>query len=271
VVGKLLEVEAGHLREARLQRGETLERRLGPRVFVLRECNRAVFVPDRDQAPVEPPLLLSGRRALLAREPDLIAVAPRPAVERRDQVGRESLRHLRMLGEQVRVVRVEAVGAVARGSAHRLDAAADHQILVACEHAHRGERHGLLPRAAETVQRHAGHRDRPSRVEHRHASDIVRVVARVRAVPTHDVVDVGGFEAHARAQPFEHLCEHALRMQVRECALLLLADPARRSHGIDDPGFSRHLAPPGWRGAGYYATSTRTGVPNSTAVPLATS
>jgi hypothetical protein len=106
--------------------------------------------------------------------------------------------------------------------------------------AHRRERHRLLARAAEAVQRHAGHRDRPTRVEHRHAPDVVGVISRVRAVAAHHVVDVARIEARLLLQREEHLREHALRVEVRERALPRLAGSARRTNGVDDPGFASH-------------------------------
>ncbi len=149
------------------------------------------------------------------------------AVERGDQVGREPLRDLRVRRQQMLVVGVEAVGAVARRPAHRLDARADHEILVSGADAHRRERDRLLARAAEPVQRDAGDRDRPAGIEHGHAADVVGVVAGVGTVAAHDVVDVGGIESDPVAETVEHLPEHLLRVQVGEAALALLADAAR--------------------------------------------
>ena len=139
-------------------------------------------------------------------------------------------------GQQVFVVGVEAVGAVACRAAHRLDAGADDELLVAGADAHRGERHRLLARPAEAIQRDAGDGHRPSGVEHGHAADVVRVITGVRTVAADDVVDVDGVEPGAVAQSVEHLAEHLLRMEVGEAALALLADPTRRTNGVDDPG-----------------------------------
>ncbi len=125
------------------------------------------------------------------------------------------------------VVGVEAVGAVACRPAHRLDTRADHEVLVAGADAHRGERDRLLTGAAEPVERHARNRDRPTGVEHGHPTDVVGVVARMRAVAAHDVVDIDGVEPDAITKPVEYLSENLLRMQVSETSLALLADAAR--------------------------------------------
>ena len=133
---------------------------------------------------------------------------------------------------------MESVGAVAGRSAHRLDAGTDHEILVAGADAHRREGDRLLAGAAEPVQRDARNRDRPAGVEHRHATDVVRMVAGVRTVAAHDVVDVDRVESDAVAQPVRDLPENLLRVQVSEAALALFADAARRTHRVDDPCFA---------------------------------
>ncbi len=55
----------------------------------------------------------------------------------------------------------------------------------------------------------------------------MRVVAGVRTVAAHDVIDVGRIEADTVAQPIEDLAQDLLRVNVRKAALALFADAAR--------------------------------------------
>ena len=52
-----------------------------------------------------------------------------------------------------------------------------------------------------------------------------------------DVVDVGGVDAGALGERLQHRRGQLLRMDLRQRALVVLADAARRAAGIDDPGF----------------------------------
>ena len=69
--------------------------------------------------------------------------------------------------------------------------------------------------------------DRPAGVEHGHPTDVVGVVAGMRTVAAHHVVDVGRVEADPITQPVQHLAQDLLRVEVREAALALLADASR--------------------------------------------
>ena len=140
--------------------------------------------------------------------------------------------------EKVLVVGVKAVGAVASRPTHGLDATADDEVLVPGQHTHRREGDGLLSRPAEPIQRDAGNRNRPAGIEHRHAPDVMCMVAGVGAVAGHDIVNITGVEADAFLQTVQDLPEHLLGMQVRQTALPLLADSARRPHCVDDPCFT---------------------------------
>ena len=191
------------------------------------ERHRAVVVEDRDEAALEATLVDGDLRPVLALQRQGVHVDACGPVERRDQVGRQTLRNLRMDRQQVLVVGVEAIGAVARRTTHRLDTGADHEILVAGPHPHGRKRHGLLARPAESVQGHAGNRDGPAGVEDRHAADVVRVITGMRAVAADDVVDIGPFEADPFVQPVEHLAQHLLWVQVRQAPLALLANSSR--------------------------------------------
>ncbi len=223
----LLHREVHERREARLQAGEGLEGGAGTRVLVVIERQRAVVVGDGHQAALEPTLTDRHIGPLLAGDAQLIALLAGPPVDAGDQIGRQPLGHLRVLCEQVFVVGVEPVGAVARRAAHRLDATTDHQILVAGQYPHRGEGDGLLATAAEPIEGDARNRDRPAGVEHGHATDVVRVVAGMRSVAADDVVDVCRVEADTIAQALEDLGQDPLGVQVREGTLARLATATR--------------------------------------------
>jgi len=116
------------------------------------------------------------------------------------------------------VVGVKAVRVNGRITRHEFHAAADHHVLMARQNAHRGERHGLLATAAETVQRHAGGGERPTGIERRHARDVVRMITAAGAAPGDHVLDVGRIESHAIAQRVQHLRHAPLGMDVRQAA-----------------------------------------------------
>ena len=97
------------------------------------EGEAAVGVADGDEAAIETALDLRLGGAFLALHREGVDLVAREALERRDQVGRDALRHERELLAQVLVARGEVRATVAQvGRArHRLDAAADDQLLEA--------------------------------------------------------------------------------------------------------------------------------------------
>src|SRR3546814_9950106 len=68
-----------------------------------------------------------------------------------------------------------------------------------------------------------------------------------RGRPDH-IVDGFGVEVVAVADRGEHGRGKMLRMEVRQCTLAGLADPARRADGVDDIGFGHGLVPCGQAG-----------------------
>ena len=238
--------------ERRRELREGLERGRRARVLVAVEHDLAVAVAHGNEARSEAPLLLGQRAAALALRGEGVDLLAGEALDRRDQVGGDALRHHRVLLDQVRVAAVDA-GAVGahRAARHRLDAAADDEVLLARHHAERGEVHRLLSGAAEAVQRHAGGRVvGPARVQHRHARDARALVAHRGHAAGDDVLDVARVDAGPRHERVQALRQQLLRVDARERPRVLLAPAARRAHGVHDPGFAhrslrrRRAAPP---------------------------
>ena len=169
-------VHHAHLGERRVERRQALHRRAGPWVFVVVQRQRPVVVVDRDDAPVEVARIDRRRRARLALHAEPVAIFAREPFDGGDKVCRDALRHERILRVEMCVVRRKAVHVERRRARHRLDATRDNERLLAGHHAHGGHVHGLLGGAAEAVERDAGHRHRPARVERGHPGDVHRVV-----------------------------------------------------------------------------------------------
>ncbi len=180
------------------------------------------------------------RRALLARERQPVDVVAGRAFEGRDHVGAHTLVRLRVQVAQVEIPRVEHPRGQGRRERHHLDATGDHEILHAGEDARRREVHGRDARSAEAVERDAARPDTPAGVERRHPPDARPLLPDLRAAPPDHVVDLFRAELVPLLERAEHGRAEALRVQVRQGALPLLADPAGCADGVDDPGFSRH-------------------------------
>ena len=214
----------------------------GMLVAVERDLARAVA--HGDEASVEAALLLRDLAAPLALGRERVELCAAEAFDRRDQVGGDALGHEGMLLDQRRVAAVDAraVGAH-RVARHRLDAAADDEVLLARHHAERGEVHRLLARAAEAVQGHAaGAVVGPAGVQHRHARDARALLADGGHAARDHVLDVARIDARARDEGAEALRQQLLRMDAGERPGLLLALAARRAHGVDDPGLAHRSA-----------------------------
>ena len=126
-----------------------------------------------------------------------------------------------------RVVAVDAAAVRAhRDARYRLHATADDEILYAARDAHRGEVDGLEARAAEAVQRHAGHHRRPARGERRLASDAGALLTGLLHAARDDVPDVVQVDA-GPLQPVGRLREQLLRVNGRDLAVLLLPRSVR--------------------------------------------
>ena len=160
------------------------------------------------------------------------------------------------------IVPGHAVVAVAERAAHRLDAAADDEVLVARQHAGGGHADGLLAGAAEAVDRQARRGERPAGAEHGEAGDVGAVVADAAGVAGDDVLDLRRVDARALHDRVEALGQQLLRVDVVQGAVLL-ALAAWGAHPVDDPGLA--LA------HGWVSPSRRSlGDPSSSAPPAPT-
>ena len=238
---ELVPRRGAHLLEARGELGELLQGRAGPRELLVVEGDRAVLVAHRDHALVEAALGDGDGGALLRHDGELVAVGAREALDGRDEVGRDALRDQRELLAHERVVAVHrrrhAVVTVAERAAHRLDATADHEVLVARQHARGGHADGLLAGTAEAVDRQAGRRRVPAGREHGEAGDVGTVVADAAGVAGDDVLDLRRRHAGARHDRAQALGEQLLRVDVVQ-RTVLLALAARGAHPVDDPGLA---------------------------------
>ena len=188
------------LAKHRLQRGELLGARVGTRMLV------ALDAVHRDELVVEtagfgrrgPALLASATR----RHP--APPATRPSALRRSRPSRPSTRagtappaadsgsasraacRTRQLLHRDRGARL----AHERRAAHRLDTAGDEEVAVARSDRVRRCNDGGEPRRAEAVDRHACHRLRQPREQHRHPRNVAVVFARLVRCAEVDVFDL---------------------------------------------------------------------------------
>ncbi len=94
-----------------------------------------------------------------------------------------------------------------RRARHLLDAAGDDQIRLAGLHQARRVGEGLHARAAQPVDRHAGHRDRQAGEQEAHARDVAVVLAGLVGAAGDDVVDALGRDAGALEQRGDDVAE----------------------------------------------------------------
>ena len=197
------------------------------------ERQGAVEVEHGHQAPVEAAFLDGDGGAPLRLGRVRVERPPVDALHRGDGVGAHALVRLRVDLLEVRVVGAHRQEALL-GQRHHLGAAADDEVLVTGHHHRRGEVVGRDARAAEAVEGHAAGAHVVAGVERGHAAEVAALLAHLRAGAPDDVVDVGGVEAVALDERPQHGCREVLRVQVRERALALLADAARRAARVDD-------------------------------------
>ena len=162
-----------------------------------------------------------------------VDVVAREAVFGGDEIGRDALRH-EIGGDGDR--RVDRPGA-ARGAdadaAHRFDAAADRQLVLARHHLRRGEIDRVEAGGAEAVDLHAGHAVAEARRQRAHARDVAaRFADRIDAAH-HHVVDLARLEIVAVLDRLERGLGQLQRRRGVQRAVRLAA-PARRAHVVVD-------------------------------------
>ena len=161
-------------------------------VLVTIEQRQAVDVADRRDRILEPALLPGGGGALLRLDRIGVDVVAGEAVFRRDQIGRHALRHEIGRNGDRRIGRPGAARGADADAAHRFDAAADGQVVLAAHHLRGGEIDRVEARGAEAVDLHAGHGVAEAGRQRAHPRDVAsRFADRVDATH-HDVVDSSG-------------------------------------------------------------------------------
>ncbi len=242
-----VERHVGKLFEGRLQRGQAFGRRAGARKLLPIERNRAVVVVDGHEALREMPALDRGVGPLLAFQCQRVDIGARNALHGRDGIGADALIGLRMQGAQMHIAGVEqrrpVLGTAAVRHGHHFGAAGHHEIGHAREDGRSGEIDRGDPRSAEAVQRDAAAAHVIAGIERRHPAEIAALRPALRAGAPDHVVDLGGVDVVARRQRLQHGRAQALRMDLRQRALGIFADAARRADGIDDPGFGHGRCP----------------------------
>ena len=233
-VGIVLVAVVGDRGEARGERGERLGRGLRPRELLVVERDRAVEVEHRDQALVEAALVDRASGARLRLGGERVERLAGDALERGDRVGAQTpwcdcgwiswrwalpapIGSRPFFGSDI----ISVPPPTTRSSMPAMIAFAAMLLAVMPEPQNRSR---VTPLARDVV---AG-------VERRHPTEVAALLADLRAGAPHDVVDIGGVEAVALDQRLEHGAAEVLRVQVRERALALLADPAGRAAGVDD-------------------------------------
>ena len=127
--------------------------------------------------------------ALLALDRIGVDIVAREAVFRRDEVGRDALRHEIGLDRDRGIDRPGAARGADADAAHGFDAAADRHLLLAGHDLRRGEVHRVEARGAEAVDLHARHLVAVIGRERRGARDVAaRLADRIDAAE-HHVVD----------------------------------------------------------------------------------
>ena len=175
--------------ERRLERSERLHVRARAHVLVMLEHRQAIDVEHRRDRVLEPAVFPGRRGALLRLDRVSVDVVAREAVFRRDEVGRDALRHEIGGDRQRRISRPCASRGADADAAHRFDAAADRQLVLAAHHLRGGEIDRVEARRAEPVDLHAGHCVAEARGERAHARDVAaRFADRIDAAH-HHVVD----------------------------------------------------------------------------------
>jgi hypothetical protein len=133
-----------------------------------------------------------------------------------------------------------------RYARHALDAARVDEIVRARRNRVRREVDRGLTGAAEAVQRHARHLDRPAGAEHRRARDARSLLVGFGHAADDDVFDVARVDPRALDHRAHRRDAEVDRMDAGEASL---AAAARRATGIDDEGIHLRRAnshpPPG--------------------------
>jgi hypothetical protein len=124
-----------------------------------------------------------------------------------------------------------------RDTAHDLDAAGDHDVVLPGQDLLDGELKGLLAGAAGTVDRRAGDRLRPAGREHGVPPDVARLVTDLAHASPDHVVDDRRVDPGPRRERGQHVGGqvHRVRLRQRPAAL-----PDGGADRLDDDRLARH-------------------------------
>ncbi len=235
-------VEAAHLADAverGLQLAQALQVAVGSHVLVVVEDEQTVLVTNRHNRFREVAAGPCRGRLLLSAQRVAVDVLAREALDGGDQVGADALRHEADPVVGLRVGRPGAAVGAHRDTAHRLDAAGQHQVVPAGAHLLRGGVDGLQARGAEPVELHATGGLGQPRGQHCGTGDVAALVADRRHHAEDQVADQGLVQVgEAPAQFVDQPDDQVQRLDLVERAFALLA--ARRADGLVDEGFFGH-------------------------------
>ena len=233
-----------HHRERRLELPERLHRRARTDELVVVEHDVVVDVQHRHDRVREPALGLRGRGAVLGADGVGIDVVAAEALDGRDQVGADPLRHERRVVVRLRVHRPRAAVGAHRHARHRLDAAGQHEVLPAGRDLLGGDVDGLQAGGAEAVELDARDGLRQPGLDRGGLGDVGALVADRRHAAEHDVVDPPWIEALVAREQLVHQADDEVHRLGRVQRPVDLAPAARGPDPVKHECFTRcHLDP----------------------------
>jgi hypothetical protein len=116
-----------------------------------------------------------------------------------------------------------------------MNAPGNHDVVVPCHHAGRGEMYGLLARPALAVHGHARDGLGPAGRQHRGTGDVDGLLTGLADTAPDDVFDDSGVDAGPVDQAVEYLRGQFGRVHPGQSAIAL---PDRCANCLDDDGFS---------------------------------
>ena len=137
----------------------------------------------------------------------------------RDHLGPETLveRHVLITrAHRGSIWLTDCSGRPERHSAHRLNPAGEHEIVVSRHDTHGGELDRLLARSARTVDGDAGNGLWPTGSKRGKSSHVARLVTELGCATPHDVVNLARIDTRAIEQRVENLSRKVDGMDLRQ-------------------------------------------------------
>ena len=229
-----------HHRERRLEPGQRLDRRARADELVVVEDDVLVEVDHRDDRVREAALgLAGGRGALLRADGVRVHVVAGEALDGRDQVRADALRHEGRVVVGLRVHRPGAAVGAHRHARHRLDATREHEVLPAGGDLLGGDVDRLQARRAEAVELHARHRVRQPRLDRRGLGDVRALIADRRDAAEDHVVDAVRIKLPVAGEHLVHQPDDEIDGLGRVQRPVALAFPAGRANCVEYQCFRR--------------------------------